>query len=130
MDSNRQHNSVVFSNGVKRAEDYPAGDFRRGDPRYQGANFDANVKAVQAVRDIAATLHAKPGQVALAWLLHKGNDIVPIPGTKRRKYLEENVAAAAVSLSSAQMKALDAAMAQGKVSGKRYNDVVMKTIDR
>src|SRR5471030_1814166 len=64
---------------AKRAEEYPADDFRRGDPRYQGANFDANVKAAQTVRDIATAKHAKPGQVALAWLLHQGRDIVPIP---------------------------------------------------
>jgi aryl-alcohol dehydrogenase-like predicted oxidoreductase len=115
---------------VKRAEDYPEGDFRRGDPRYQGENYDANVKAAETVREIAAAKHAKPGQIALAWLLHKGGDIVPIPGTKRRKYLEENVAAASVQLDSAEMKALDDALAPGKVSGKRYTDRMMATIDR
>jgi aryl-alcohol dehydrogenase-like predicted oxidoreductase len=115
---------------VKRAEDYPEGDFRRGDPRYQGENFDANVRAAQRVRDIAEAEGAKPGQIALAWLLHKGGDIVPIPGTKRRKYLEENVAAAAIHLDADQMQALDEALAPGKVSGKRYNDKVMATIDR
>ena len=115
---------------VKRAEDYPEGDFRRGDPRYQGENFDANVKAARIVREIAAALEAKPGQVALAWVLHKGGDIVPIPGTKRRTYLEENVAAAAIPLDAAQMEALDDALAPGKVSGPRYNERVMATIDR
>ena len=79
---------------VKRAEELPAGDFRKGDPRYQGENFDANVRAATAVRDMAARKGATPGQIALAWLLHQGPDMVPIPGTKRRKYLEENVAAA------------------------------------
>ncbi len=78
---------------VMRAEEYPEGDFRRTDPRYQGENYDANVKAARTVRDVAAAQHATLGQIALAWLLHKGDDIVPIPGTKRRKYLEENVAA-------------------------------------
>ncbi|HTC19506.1 MAG TPA: aldo/keto reductase, partial [bacterium] len=115
---------------VKRAEDYPAGDYRRGDPRYQGENYDANVKAAQTVRDIAAAQRVKPGQIALAWLLHKGQDIVPIPGTKRRKYLEENLAAEALRLDALQMKALDEALAPGKVSGKRYADWVMATIDR
>ena len=115
---------------VKRAEDYPEGDFRRGDPRYQGENFDANVKAAQIVRDIAAVQQVKPGQVALAWLLHKGEDIVPIPGTKRRSYLEENVAAEAIRLDPRQMRMLDDALAPGKVSGKRYNDRIMATIDR
>src|SRR5215211_1271607 len=80
-----------LTGAVKRAEEYPEGDFRRGDPRYQGRNFDANVRAASAVRDLAAKKGVAPGQVALAWLLHKGPDIVPIPGTKRRKYLEENV---------------------------------------
>jgi aryl-alcohol dehydrogenase-like predicted oxidoreductase len=72
----------------------------------------------------------KPGQIALAWLLHKGQDIVPIPGTKRRKYLEENVAADAIVLDQTQMKALDDALASGKVSGPRYSEKMMATVDR
>jgi aryl-alcohol dehydrogenase-like predicted oxidoreductase len=115
---------------VKRAEEYPEGDFRRTDPRYQGRNYDANLKAARMVHEIAAVKHAKPGQIALAWLLHKGEDIVPIPGTKRRKYLEENVAADTVQLDPAQMKVLDDALAPGKVSGQRYADWIMATIDR
>ena len=113
-----------------RAEEYPAGDYRRGDPRYQGRNYDENTKAAQTVREIAAIKHAQPGQIALAWLLHKGSDIVPIPGTKRLKYLEENIAAAAVLLDPAEMTKLDSAMAPGKVSGPRYADWMMATIDR
>ena len=115
---------------VKRAEEYPEDDFRRNDPRYQGENYDANVKAAQTVRDIAEGLHARPGQVALAWLLHKGDDIVPIPGTKRRTYLEENVAAAAITLDAAQVKALDDALAPEKVSGPRYGEKMMAMVDR
>ncbi|TIP13465.1 aldo/keto reductase [Mesorhizobium sp.] len=119
---------------VKRAEDYPEGDFRRGDPRYQGANYDANVQAAGVVRDIATAKGVKPGQIALAWLLHKGGDfgldIVPIPGTKRRKYLEENVAAAAIKLDDDAMQALDAALAPGKVAGPRYNERIMAMVDR
>jgi aryl-alcohol dehydrogenase-like predicted oxidoreductase len=115
---------------VKRAEEYPEGDFRRGDPRYQGENFDANMRAAETVREVARSLGVKPGQVAIAWLLHKGPDIVPIPGTKRVKYLEENVAAASVSLDAAQMSALDVALAPGKVAGPRYNPATMATIDR
>ncbi|MEO7716517.1 MAG: aldo/keto reductase [Capsulimonas sp.] len=115
---------------VKRAEEYPEGDYRRNDPRYQGPNYDANVQAAQTVRDIAEAIHAKPGQIALAWLLHKGEDIVPIPGTKRRTYLEENVAAATISLDATQMQALDDALAPGKVSGPRYSERIMETIDR
>lgn len=115
---------------VKRAEEYPEGDFRRTDPRYQSENYDANVKAALTVHEVAAVTHAKPAQIALAWLLNKGDDIVPIPGTKRRKYLEENVAAETVKLDPAQMKELDNALAPGKVSGQRYADWIMATIDR
>jgi aryl-alcohol dehydrogenase-like predicted oxidoreductase len=115
---------------VKRAEEYPEGDFRRGDPRYQGKNFDANVRAASAVREMATKKGTKPGQIALAWLLHKGNDIVPIPGTKRRKYLEENVAAADVRLTADEMKKLDAALAPEKVSGPRYGEKAMAQVDR
>jgi aryl-alcohol dehydrogenase-like predicted oxidoreductase len=114
----------------KRAEDYPADDFRRNDPRYQGANYDANMAAAATVRDIATSLAAKPGQVALAWLLHKGPHIVPIPGTKRRVYLEENIAAAAIMLTEAQIQALDAALAPGKIAGPRYPERMMAMVDR
>jgi aryl-alcohol dehydrogenase-like predicted oxidoreductase len=115
---------------AKRAEDYPEGDYRRMDPRYQGENFDANQRAAAVVRQIAAAKQAKPGQIALAWLLHKGDDIVPIPGTKRRRYLEENVAAEAISLDPADIEALDEALGPGKIAGPRYPDWVMETIDR
>jgi aryl-alcohol dehydrogenase-like predicted oxidoreductase len=119
-----------LTGAVKRAEEYPEGDFRRGDPRYQGENFDANVRAAEAVRELAQSIGAKPGQVAIAWLLHKGPDIVPIPGTKRVRYLEENVAAASVALDAAQMQALDAALAPENISGPRYNPSTMSMIDR
>jgi len=115
---------------VKRAEEYPEGDFRRGDPRYQGENFDANMRAAEKVREVARSLGVKPGQVAIAWLLHKGPDIVPIPGTKRVKYLEENVAASSIALDATQMRALDEALAPGQVAGPRYNPATMATIDR
>jgi aryl-alcohol dehydrogenase-like predicted oxidoreductase len=111
---------------AKRAEEYPEGDFRRGDPRYQGPNFDANVRAASAVRDLAAEKGVAPGQVALAWLLHKGPDIVPIPGTKRLRYLEENLAAADVELDAADLTWLDANVAPA--SGDRYAD--MGTVNR
>ncbi len=119
-----------LTGAVKRAEEYPEGDFRRGDPRYQGENFDANVRAASAVRDLAAKKGIKPGQIALAWLLHKGPDIAPIPGTKRRKYLEENVAAADIRLTRAEMVTLDAALAPEKVSGPRYGEKAMSQVDR
>jgi aryl-alcohol dehydrogenase-like predicted oxidoreductase len=115
---------------VRRAEEYPEGDFRRNDPRYQGANYDSNVSATRVLTAIAVVKQATSAQIALAWLLHKGHDIVPIPGTKRRRYLEENLTADAVQLDAAQLQALDAALAPGKIAGKRYADQIMTTIDR
>jgi aryl-alcohol dehydrogenase-like predicted oxidoreductase len=115
---------------VKRAEEYPEGDHRRGDPRYQGENFDANLRAASAVRELAARKGVTAGQLALAWLLHKGDDIVPIPGTKRRRYLEENVGAAAVSLGAEEMAALDAALTPEKIAGPRYGEKQMAQVDR
>src|SRR5881398_1174150 len=119
-----------LTGAVERAEEYPEGDFRRGDPRYQGENFDANVRAAESVRELAARKAVTAGQIALAWLLHKGDDVVPIPGTKRRKYLEENVRAADVSLTSEEMGALDTALAPEKVSGPRYAPALQAQVDR
>jgi aryl-alcohol dehydrogenase-like predicted oxidoreductase len=119
-----------LTGAVKRAEEYPEGDYRRNDPRYQGENFDANVKAAEIVREIAASKGARPGQIALAWLLAKGENIVPIPGTKRRSYLEENVGAGAISLARAQVALLDEALAPEKISGPRYGEKMMAAIDR
>ena len=119
-----------LTGAVTRAEEYPEGDFRRGDPRYQGENFAANMRAADSVRELATRKGIAPGQVALAWLLHKGDDIVPIPGTKRRKYLEENVGAADVSLTRDEMATLDATLAPGKVSGPRYSEAQMAMVDR
>jgi aryl-alcohol dehydrogenase-like predicted oxidoreductase len=115
---------------VRRAEQYPEGDYRRGDPRFQGANFDANVRAAGVVGEVAAGLGATAGQVALAWVLHKGRDFVPIPGTKRRRYLEENVDAADVTLGASDMARLDAALPPSVVAGPRYNEKMMAFIDR
>jgi len=119
-----------LTGAVKRAEEYPEDDFRRNDPRYQGENFDANMRAASAVREIAKRKGVTPGQIALAWLLHKGPDIVPIPGTKRRKYLEENVGAANVSLNAQEMVTLDATLAPEKIAGPRYNEKQMAMVDR
>jgi len=118
-----------LAGGVKRAEDYPEDDYRRNDPRFQSANFDRNVEAANAVRQIAVTYGATPGQVAIAWLLHQGNDIVPIPGTKRRSYLLENVAAASVKLSAADLGRLAVALDPSRILGERYNETYMKLVD-
>jgi aryl-alcohol dehydrogenase-like predicted oxidoreductase len=115
---------------ARRAEEYPETDYRRRDPRYVGANFDANVRAAEAVRDLARRKDATPAQIALAWLLAKGDDIVPIPGTKRRTFLEENVGAADVNLTAAEVAALDTILPEGKAAGDRYAPELAKYIDR
>ena len=119
-----------LTGNAKRAEEYPEDDYRRGDPRYQGENFDANMRAASAVHELAKEKGATSGQIALAWLLHKGDDIVPIPGTKRRRYLEENAGAVAITLSPADMVRLDAALSPENVAGPRYNEQMMSTVDR
>ncbi|TFW21929.1 aldo/keto reductase [Duganella callida] len=113
---------------AKRAEEYPPTDFRHQDPRMQGANFDANMAAAQAVRDLAAARGVAPGQMALAWVLHQGEDIVPIPGTRRRGNLEQNAAAAEIALSDGEIAALEDALKQ--VAGPRYSAERMVTVDR
>ena len=115
---------------ARRAEEYPEGDYRRGDPRFQGANFDANVRAAAVVGEVASELGATPAQVALAWVLERGTDFVPIPGTKRRRFLEENLAAAELRLGPAVMARLDAALPPGEVAGPRYGESMMGYIDR
>ena len=119
-----------LTGNVKRADEYPEGDYRRGDPRFQGQNFDANMRAAASVRELAARRGATAGQIALAWLLQKGDDVVPIPGTKRRTYLEENVAAADITLSAAELQQIDEALAPERVSGPRYNEKAMRWVDR
>lgn len=115
---------------AKRAEDYPEGDYRRGDPRIQGENFDANMKLVDAVRALATAKGATPAQVALAWLLAQGPDLVPIPGTKRRRYLEENAAATDLQLTAAELQQLEAAAPRGQTAGPRYGERMMAQLDR
>jgi aryl-alcohol dehydrogenase-like predicted oxidoreductase len=115
---------------ARRAEEYPEGDYRRGDPRFQGANYDANMRAAGVVGAIAKELGATPAQVALAWVLVRGDDFVPIPGTKRRSYLEENLRAAELRLDRRVMERLDAALAPEVVAGPRYGDEMMSYIDR
>ncbi len=112
---------------VPRADDLPERDYRRGDPRYQGENYDRNLRLLDAVKAVAARHAATPAQVALAWLLHRGPDIVPIPGTKRRSFLEANVAAADLALDATDLAEIDAA---GVAAGARYTERSLATIDR
>ncbi|WP_433176811.1 aldo/keto reductase [Actinoallomurus sp. CA-150999] len=110
---------------VRRAEEYGEDDYRRNDPRFQGANYDANVKAAEAVRDLAARKGVTAAQLALAWLLHQGQDVVPIPGTKRRTRLEENLGAAEIELSEAELKELEL-----PVAGARYPEAMLRLSGR
>ncbi len=118
-----------FLTGIaKRADQHADGDFRKeSDPRFQGKNFDVNQRIVDAVKEIAAHKGATPAQVALAWVLGKGDDVVPIPGTKRRTYLEDNLGAAAVALSASETARLDNLP---PTSGDRYAPRVMSLVDR
>lgn len=117
-----------LSGTARRAEEYPASDFRHLDPRLQGSNFDVNMQAAQAVHELARTRGVAAGQIALAWVMQQGNDIVPIPGTKRRSYLEQNVASALITLSAAEMTQLEQALAH--TAGPRYSPERMAMVDR
>jgi aryl-alcohol dehydrogenase-like predicted oxidoreductase len=100
--------------------DFPANDYRHYSPRFQGDNLQANLKLVARVREIADDVGCSPVQLALAWLLHQGDDVVPIPGTKRVRYMEENAEAAEISLSKDHLEALDEAAPVGVAAGERY----------
>jgi aryl-alcohol dehydrogenase-like predicted oxidoreductase len=115
---------------IRRFEDLPENDFRRTSPRFQGENFEKNLELVEQVRKIASEKGVTPGQLALAWLLHQGDDIVPIPGTKRRKYLEENAAAAKVMLAEEDLRRIDEVAPKGVAAGERYPEALMRTINR
>lgn len=115
---------------AKRAEEYEAGDSRKSHPRFQGENYDANLRLVAAVEQLAADKGCTPGQLAIAWLLHQGDDVVPIPGTKRRTYLRENLAALDVRLTEADLAWLNEHLPVGATSGERYNAVLLAILDR
>ena len=116
-----------LTGSAKRADEYGESDFRRNDPRFQAANFDANQRIAGMVQDMAKRKGATAAQLALAWLLTRGEDVVPIPGTKRRKYLEENLGAASLVLTQGEKAQLDAAV---EVAGPRYAPAAMATVDR
>lgn len=113
---------------VKHGEEYPKSDYRSRDPRMQGAHYDANMKVVHKILKLAEKKRVTPAQLAIAWLLHKGDDIVPIPGTKRRTYLEENLRAVSIALSPSEMKELDATLPGVTASGPRYPEDLMKLV--
>jgi len=120
-----------LTGAINKISDLGANDFRaQRYPRFAAGNFDKNLALVARVRKIAERKRVTPGQLALAWVLAKGDDIVPIPGTKRRKYLEENAAAADVHLSAAEVAELEAAVPESEVAGERYTAASAKHIDR
>lgn len=115
---------------VQRAEQYTGNDYRKMDPRYQGDNFDANQRGVLVIEEIAKRQKATPAQIALAWVLVQGTDIVPIPGTKREKYLVENLNSLSVALSADDLQQLNNAFPKGKTAGPRYPEQHMAYVDR
>jgi aryl-alcohol dehydrogenase-like predicted oxidoreductase len=110
-------------------EDLSDDDFRRNNPRFQGENMQANLRLVARVREVADDVGCTPVQLALAWLLHQGDDVVPIPGTKRVKYVEENAESAEISLTADQLGALDEAMPAGAAAGERYPEEAMGSLE-
>lgn len=114
----------------KSAQDLPEGDVRRQHPRFTEAHFAHNLELVHRLERLAEARGVKPSQVALAWVLAQGQDIVPIPGTKRRTYLEENLASIEIELSAEELRQLDQAWPQGIASGERYPETSMRTVDR
>jgi aryl-alcohol dehydrogenase-like predicted oxidoreductase len=106
-----------------KAEDFGEGDFRQYQPRFQGENLARNLQLVERVRELAAEHDCRPGQLALAWVMHRGNDVVPIPGTKRRAYLEENVEATEITLDAEDLQRIEEATPVSAVAGDRYADM-------
>jgi len=113
----------------KKFDDLPADDYRRHSPRFQGENFQKNLELVQSVEQIAREKGCTPSQLALAWVLAQGEDIVPIPGTKRRKYLEENVGAMAVKLSAEDLRRINQAFPPESAAGERYPEHIMALVN-
>jgi aryl-alcohol dehydrogenase-like predicted oxidoreductase len=119
-----------LSGAFKTPDDFAPDDYRRNSPRFQGENFIKNLELVEQVRAIAAEKGATPSQLAIAWLLAQGEDIVPIPGTKRRPYLEENAAAVNISLTPDDLRRIDTVAPKGIAAGDRYPTQTMSTINR
>jgi aryl-alcohol dehydrogenase-like predicted oxidoreductase len=112
-----------LTGAIRSPEDFDADDFRRDNPRFQGENFQRNLDLVEKVRTLAAEKGVTPPQLALAWVLSRGDDVVPIPGTKRRPYLEENAGAPAVDLTAADLELIESAFPRGVTAGERYADM-------
>ena len=115
---------------LKSPDDFPADDYRRNSPRFMGENFQKNLDLVERIKAIASKKGITPGQLALAWVLAQGDDIVPIPGTKRRKYLEENIAAGSVVITPEELAEIAAVFPRGLASGERYPAYMMAFLNR
>ena len=118
-----------LTGALKSPDDFAADDYRRSSPRFQGENFGKNLLLVQKVEQLAAEKGITAGQLALAWVLAQGDDVIPIPGTKQRKYLEQNVAALDVTLSAAELQALKDLFPSSAVAGGRYPEAAMKLVN-
>jgi aryl-alcohol dehydrogenase-like predicted oxidoreductase len=114
----------------QKFDDLPADDYRRFSPRFQGENFQRNLDLLKRIEQLAAKKHCTPSQLALAWVLARGDDIVPIPGTKQRKYLEENVAATKIELTGDELKQIAEIAPVGVAAGPRYPEPMMQLIGR
>ena len=119
-----------LSGEFKKFDDIPEGDFRRTNPRFQGENFDKNIALVSKVEEIAAEKGVEASQLALAWVLAQGEDIVPIPGTKRRKYIEQNAAAVDLKLTDSELQQIEEIFPPNAASGARYPESSMSTVNR
>src|SRR6266536_3179074 len=117
------------SGQITSPDDFGPGDFRRTAPRYQGQNFARNLAVVQRIRELAADKGVTSSQLAIAWVLAQGDDIVPIPGTKRRRYLEENLGALDVKLTPGELASIDAVAPRGVAAGDRYGPAQMATVN-
>jgi aryl-alcohol dehydrogenase-like predicted oxidoreductase len=114
----------------QRFEDLPADDYRRNTPRFQGDNFQKNLDLLRRVEELAKEKRCQPAQLALAWVLAQGDDIIPIPGTKRRKYLEENVGAIEVKFTAQDLQRINEVFPVNSAAGNRYPEHMMAVIDR
>jgi aryl-alcohol dehydrogenase-like predicted oxidoreductase len=118
-----------LTGAIQKPEDFAPGDFRRHLPRYQGENFERNLQLVEKVKEIATGKNCTPAQLALAWLLAQGEDIVPIPGTKQRERLEENLRAIEVELSEDDLRRIEESAPLGVAAGTRYPEALMHTVN-
>lgn len=119
-----------LTGALKSPDDFPADDYRRSSPRFMGDNFRKNLELVERIRLIAARKGVTPGQLALAWVMAQGGDIVAIPGTKHRRYLEENIAASEVVISAEEMTEIATALPKGAAEGARYNESMSRFLNR